>query len=76
MLNYKKPLVFNIEKTIRNKQNIETDQNNNTEEGDFKKRAPWLKEVKFGLIKGRRCHYLACPRMWNEELDTTCQEAK
>jgi hypothetical protein len=45
MLNYKKPLIFNIEKTNRKKQNVETDQNNNSDDGDFKKRAPWLKEV-------------------------------
>ena len=47
MLNYIKPLIFNIEKIDRKKQNLETDQNNNSEDADFKKRAPWLKEVKF-----------------------------
>jgi hypothetical protein len=47
MLNYKKPLIFNIEKVNRKKQNVETDKNNNSDQEEHKKRAPWSKEVIF-----------------------------
>jgi hypothetical protein len=49
MINYKKPLIFNITKTNKKKQNLETDQINYTDDGEYKKRAPWLIDVILNL---------------------------
>jgi hypothetical protein len=76
MINYKKPLIFNIERINRKKQNPETDLNNNSNDTEHKKRAPWSKEVKEKLKVGRRSNSNFGKRPRNEKLDSPCQKAQ
>lgn len=49
MLNYKKPLIFDIQKIIRNENTKETDINNIERDLNLRKRSPWTKEVRINI---------------------------